>query len=1411
MPVDTEPEVNGGLHSPPDSTDAAAKNDASDSELSELEDSDEDIGEICPDHYADNGRVPVFKPTYHQFKNFIVFMNKINHYGMKSGIVKVIPPEDWIAEQPNLDEAIKTIRVKEPIKQEIMGSNGVFRQANLLHQRSYNLPQWRKLCDQSDHQPPAKRGERRAQVEKPTRTTRQTRNSTPLPPLPPGAKRKPGRPRKAKAKKADDDEDEDDSLLDRLPTPISPRDEDDVESIKEEVLDNEAPARRGGRQPKATASVSARRKNNKRDAVGRIDHAAFEGFEYRIDGSEYTPERCEELERTYWRTLTYAPPLYGADMPGTLFDDRTKAWNLGKLDNLLDVLGSKIPGVNTAYLYLGMWKATFAWHLEDVDLYSINYNHFGAPKQWYSIAQADARRFEEAMKKNFPVDQKACDQFLRHKTFLISPAHLLQNHNIHVNKVVHHPGEFVITFPYGYHSGYNLGFNCAEAVNFALDSWLEFGRVAKKCECDQAQDSVWIDVSEIERKLRGEKTPEYYEVTDDEDEEEEDEEDLGPTDLPTPPDSSGDAIKTKPNRGRKRKRAVNEKDEKIKIKKVRRVGRVGVQPCCLCPNDIPYEPLLPTDNGKQAHRRCASYIPETYVEKEDGAPEKVVNVGRVSKARMDLKCGYCCVKVGACFQCTRNKCIRAYHPTCAAAAGVFVEEGETSVYGEDGTEYKIPEIQFNCRFHRTKRDKKLSVRDLEKDNGIRDAALDLKKGDLCQFQYLGSKEWFAGHLVENRMNEGMLLIDIVPAGGRIEVEYKWLMLPQTSDFHIIKPSPLAKPIPRLHEFATSRRQTGDRPRPHDKFGDGDDLMWAEYVQGDAPKNPAQVKIDLSKENQVWYYLGKKSTEAKAQFTEDIINKPRFNPKGLFLETIPKLAYPLTLSTPRQSYPASHPNQNANSVARSRPQPQPQPQQPTSAARHEKPYNYKPRVPADVSFTVDPQALQRREEYVSSAIRTAQGRVANSAPQTWRSPLSNVNFLPPSIRDGQSTPSTSSTVGRTIAHSPFGGRASYGSAGNSSGRQGSSSARYSSRPNPFARYAYLQQEHNRSPLEYKSPYMPTFGFMNGYQGNLKKHFQHSPNALLKYTSDASRQSSAFNGMSYKFNNLPPSRTPYNRYSDAPSYSPTPAPYSNSTTSTYGPRSSTYTSLSSPLPPPRSSVSSACSQPQYGGYTQQSTPMQQSPLPSLSATKSNGGDSWEKKDPIMHPAIRRDYMFHNQYQPTPSPPLNLPRSGSDNPLYQAYSPQPQQFQPAKQAEMSQFQTARQPEIPLSQFQTTKQPDIPQHSNTYRSSSNVTASNQEQYNPLSAPAPLQYEMPASKSMYPHQQYFQKPQGYGISLPEVTKLPGSSQQDILPQLPPIQQLAPMLPQPYHEEPLAKIAECPPDVSNCVSHLMANLRKVAK
>jgi hypothetical protein len=888
-------------------------------------------------------------------------MEKVDKYGMQSGIIKIIPPQEWKDSLPPLDDLVKQIRVREPIKQDIMGSNGTYRQVNILHQRSYNLPQWRQLCEQSEHQPPARRGERRANADrKPATRSRGAAQSSANSATPAVKRRRNGRLTRRSAKAAKEEMEDDD---DRPMTPVSPTAEQDevIDSVEQDpgVEDqkcddeDEAPVRRMGRmgftrqsKPK-TQSTSARRKYSRREGSAVVDEAAFKDFDYRMDVSEFTPERCEELERIYWKTLTYAPPLYGADLLGTLFDDSTKIWNLNKLPNLLDVLGTKVPGVNTAYLYLGMWKATFAWHLEDVDLYSINYLHFGAPKQWYSISQADARRFEAAMKNIWPTEAKACDQFLRHKSFLISPAHLKQHYNITVNKCVSYPGEFVVTYPYGYHSGYNLGYNCAEAVNFALDSWLPMGKVAKKCQCAQAQDSVWVDVYEIERKLRGEET-EYEETEDEEDEEAEDQD----TGLLSPPSSHTVRIKAP---GRKRKRAAEEKEPKTKRIRLRPKHYVE-PPCCLCPNDIPGAEIMSTDDGRMAHRMCALYLPETYIETVDDQ-EIIANVAGIDKARLELKCLYCRSKKGACFQCSQKKCPRAYHATCAAAAGVFVEEAEVPVFGEDGTEYKEQAFEFSCRFHRTKRDRKAEGCILEDNPQIREAAAALKKNDICQLQYYRG-DIFAGVVVENRHDEETLLLDVIPNGyaeicrrrsaaltinsDRVEVEWKWLLLPDPADFRLPKASPNALPMPtcrKAKQEINAKRSADEAPRKDDEFGPG--YVWAEFNVVDAIRNSAQVKIDFCKEDQIWYYLGKTSTEAKAQYTEDPA-KPRHNPKANFLDTVPKpisAARAALLAQQSSTLHAAHP---VHMPSHGRPYSGSLPGM--VAPKQEKPYVYKPRKP-----------------------------------------------------------------------------------------------------------------------------------------------------------------------------------------------------------------------------------------------------------------------------------------------------------------------------------------------------------------------------------------------------------------------------------------------------------------------------------
>jgi hypothetical protein len=87
---------------------------------------------------------------------------------------------------------------------------------------------------------------------------------------------------------------------------------------------------------------------------------------------------------------------------------------------------------------------------------------------------------------------------------LISPS-ILATNGVKVTRITQQVGEFMITFPGGYHAGFNHGLNCAEATNFATSRWIEIGKHAQRCTCESG--TVNIDVDTVFGNLDEEGTP----------------------------------------------------------------------------------------------------------------------------------------------------------------------------------------------------------------------------------------------------------------------------------------------------------------------------------------------------------------------------------------------------------------------------------------------------------------------------------------------------------------------------------------------------------------------------------------------------------------------------------------------------------------------------------------------------------------------------------------------------------------------------------------------------------------------------------------------------------------------------------------------------------------------------------------
>ncbi|KAK1340799.1 hypothetical protein QTO34_017193 [Cnephaeus nilssonii] len=209
----------------------------------------------------------------------------------------------------------------------------------------------------------------------------------------------------------------------------------------------------------------------------------------------------ELVEKEFWRLVSSIEEdvivEYGADISSKDFgsgfpvkDGRRKmlpeeeeyalsGWNLNNMpvleQSVLAHINVDISGMKVPWLYVGMCFSSFCWHIEDHWSYSINYLHWGEPKTWYGVPSHAAEQLEEVMRELAPELFESQPDLLHQLVTIMNP-NVLMEHGVPVYRTNQCAGEFVVTFPRAYHSGFNQGYNFAEAVNFCTADWLPIGR-----------------------------------------------------------------------------------------------------------------------------------------------------------------------------------------------------------------------------------------------------------------------------------------------------------------------------------------------------------------------------------------------------------------------------------------------------------------------------------------------------------------------------------------------------------------------------------------------------------------------------------------------------------------------------------------------------------------------------------------------------------------------------------------------------------------------------------------------------------------------------------------------------------------------------------------------------------------------
>ncbi|KAJ1949018.1 hypothetical protein FBU59_001331, partial [Linderina macrospora] len=224
---------------------------------------------------------------------------------------------------------------------------------------------------------------------------------------------------------------------------------------------------------------------------GRVPEDVVEEEFWRLVASPY-----EEVEVEYGADLHSAQ--HGSGFPTAERDPldpyARHPWNLTMLPfqptSLFNHIQQDISGMMTPWIYVGMCFSTFCWHNEDHYTFSVNYQHWGDTKTWYGVPGRHAEMFEQAMRDAVPQLFEDQPDLLFQLVTMLSPK-VLVDRNVDVFTVDQRAGEFVVTFPQSYHSGFNQGLNFNEAVNFATADWMPYDIMSVKRYQQYARNPVF--------------------------------------------------------------------------------------------------------------------------------------------------------------------------------------------------------------------------------------------------------------------------------------------------------------------------------------------------------------------------------------------------------------------------------------------------------------------------------------------------------------------------------------------------------------------------------------------------------------------------------------------------------------------------------------------------------------------------------------------------------------------------------------------------------------------------------------------------------------------------------------------------------------------------------------------------------